>query len=290
MSPLAAMIPPGSRGVDLCTLIGETRTIEKGVGALLTMPREHLLAEMEALDRQCKLPASAWTAADPGSHGRVLLADAVDAAYRSLVEPYWPRIHAYLQAEQVARGRILVHDGVEQFLSRLQSRWIRWQSPTLTLRAAGRVDIDLDGRGLIMVPSLFVGVFPSLHLDLRDATSAPMLVFPAARDPAAVRQLWAGDRSAGKALGALVGRTRAVALDSIADGCTTTELARRADISVGAASQHATVLREAGLITTRRNGCAVLHMLTPLGAELLQAGRPPDIDPGTRAGGAGAQR
>jgi hypothetical protein len=32
------------------------------------------------------------------------------------------------------------------------------------------------------------------------------------------------------------------------------------------------VLRNAGLITTRRQGSAVLHALTPLGAELLRAG------------------
>ncbi len=43
-------------------------------------------------------------------------------------------------------------------------------------------------------------------------------------------------------------------------------------ISLAAASQHASVLRNAGLITTRRRGSAVLHVLTPLGAELLRAG------------------
>ena len=31
-------------------------------------------------------------------------------------------------------------------------------------------------------------------------------------------------------------------------------------------------LRDAGLIASRRQGGAVLHVLTPLGAELLQAG------------------
>jgi DNA-binding transcriptional ArsR family regulator len=61
-------------------------------------------------------------------------------------------------------------------------------------------------------------------------------------------------------------------LASVRDGCTTTELAGRAGISLAAASQHATVLRDAGLIASRRQGGAVLHVLTPLGAELLQAG------------------
>jgi len=82
-------------------------------------------------------------------------------------------------------------------------------------------------------------------------------------------------RSRGSALAALVGRNRAAVLQSIADGCTTTELARRVGISLAAASQHASVLRGAGLIATRRQGGAVLHVLTPLGAELLQAGLGP---------------
>jgi len=43
-------------------------------------------------------------------------------------------------------------------------------------------------------------------------------------------------------------------------------------ISLAAASQHASVLRDAGLIAGRRQGSAVLHVLTPLGAGLLRAG------------------
>ena len=74
------------------------------------------------------------------------------------------------------------------------------------------------------------------------------------------------------ALAALVGRNRAAVLRTIADGCSTTELAGRVGISLAAASQHASVLRDAGLITTHRQGSAVLHVLTPLGAELLHAG------------------
>ena len=38
---------------------------------------------------------------------------------------------------------------------------------------------------------------------------------------------------------------------------------------MAAASQHATVLRKAGLIITHRQGSSVLHVLTPLGADLL---------------------
>jgi DNA-binding transcriptional ArsR family regulator len=81
--------------------------------------------------------------------------------------------------------------------------------------------------------------------------------------------MWSNGRSQTDALSALLGHNRAAVLLRIADGCTTSELAQRAGISLASASQHATVLLEAGLITTRRDGGAVLHTLTSLGASLL---------------------
>jgi len=70
-------------------------------------------------------------------------------------------------------------------------------------------------------------------------------------------------------LAALLGRTRAKAIRAIAAGCTTTELAWALGVAPATASEHATVLRNARLISTRRHRNAVLHTLTPLGAALL---------------------
>src|ERR1700761_4339795 len=54
------------RGVDLPTLVGETATIEQGLQALLTVPREHLLVEMEYIDRRNRLSPLAWAMAETG--------------------------------------------------------------------------------------------------------------------------------------------------------------------------------------------------------------------------------
>ena len=81
MRPLTALIPPDCRGVDLPTLVGETATIEQGVQALLDVPREHLLVEMEWIDRRHRLPPLAWAMAEAG--GRPELAEATQVAYRS---------------------------------------------------------------------------------------------------------------------------------------------------------------------------------------------------------------
>ncbi|MFC8259752.1 ArsR/SmtB family transcription factor [Streptomyces sp. NPDC057291] len=78
----------------------------------------------------------------------------------------------------------------------------------------------------------------------------------------------------------LLGRTRTLVLATIAkhQGCSTKELAARAGIAPPSASEHATILREAGLIHSLRQRNAVLHSLTSLGLALLnspEGGRAP---------------
>ena len=80
-----------------------------GLQALLDVPREHLLVEMEYTDRWHRLSALAWAMAEAG--GRAELTDAAQAAYRELVQPFWPRIRACLHAEQTARRRTLAREG-----------------------------------------------------------------------------------------------------------------------------------------------------------------------------------
>jgi predicted transcriptional regulator len=272
MGALTALIPPGTKGVDLSMLTGAAATLEQGVQALLAVPREHLLVEIEFIDRWRKVPASVWEAAETGGQARLRLAAAAVAAHQALVEPYWTRIHACLHAEYVARLRTLAEGGPERLLASLQSPWVRWRPPVLEVLVPADYDVPLNGQGIALLPSLFVGQIPSLHQNPNDPGSVPWLVLPPADSRMEQHYLWGNPRPGGAALAALVGRNRAAVLRTIADGCSTTELADRVGISLAAASQHASVLRDAGLITTHRQGSAVLHLLTPLGAELLQAG------------------
>jgi hypothetical protein len=273
MKALTELIPPGSRGVDLCTLTGEAPTIEQGVSALLAAPREQMLVEMGMFDRWHRLPAGAWTLVEPGARER--LADAMQAAHRTLIEPYWTRMLASLEAEQVVRRRTLAQSGPDRLLATLQGERIRWRPPVLEVLMPMDVDMYLEGRGLSLVPSVFTGKMPNLIHDPSHPSAAPRLILPVADERVRGGGLWDWPRSgkaSGAALAALVGRNRAAVLSAVADGCTTTELAGRVGISLAAASQHASVLRDAGLITSCRQGGAVLHALTPLGADLIQAG------------------
>jgi DNA-binding transcriptional ArsR family regulator len=270
MAALTSLIPPGSTGVDLLTLTGEAPTIQQGLAALLAMPREQVLTEMGITDRRYALPAAAWALAEP--EAREQLADAAQAAHRALVEPYWTRMHAYLHAEQVARSRILARDGPDKLLASLQGPDIRWRPPVLEVTYPKDMDLHLSGRGLAIVPSVFVGRRPNLTHDPSNPDAAPRLIMPAAAEVVHRGRLWDVMPGTGAALAALVGRNRAAVLSAVAEGSTTTEVASRVGISLAAASEHASVLRDAGLIITRRQGSSVLHVLTPLGAELLQAG------------------
>ena len=72
----------------------------------------------------------------------------------------------------------------------------------------------------------------------------------------------------------LLGRSRAAVLQAAAHGGNTTQLADEADVLISSASQHLAVLRRAGLISSRRQANAVVHRVTPLGADLLGGARP----------------
>jgi DNA-binding transcriptional ArsR family regulator len=90
---------------------------------------------------------------------------------------------------------------------------------------------------------------------------------PAGGGPAA--SLWDEPADTARSLGALVGQTRAAALQVLRTSRTTSQLASELGISAAGASQHTAVLRQTGLITTRRVRNTVLHSLTPLGMALL---------------------
>jgi hypothetical protein len=174
-----------------------------------------------------------WAAVEVGSDARTRLADAVLACYSTLVAPYWLSIHARLQAERAVRARIMMDGGVDGLLSTLHPPRVRWRPPVLEVDSPCQLEIDLGGRGLTLVPSVFIGAWSVVTLDQPPGSGQRVrLVFPASPDLSARIHLWDGGRSAGMALSALIGRTRAVMLGSIGDGCTTSQLA----------SQHATVL------------------------------------------------
>jgi DNA-binding transcriptional ArsR family regulator len=138
-----------------------------------------------------------------------------------------------------------------------------WRAPVLgVVDHVDDRDIHLEGRGLRLVPSYFCW---QQSVTLRDPDLPQVLVYPVSRT--------ATDLVAAcpdRALAALIGGSRATVLAACAVGATTSELAARVGVSAATVSYHTRTLREAGLISSRRDADSVLHTLTRLGADLLR--------------------
>ena len=143
---------------------------------------------------------------------------------------------------------------------------IEWSTPVLTtygVTAGPTFDIHLNGRGLQLYPSSLTA--ECLVLDAPD--QRPVLVYPCADLPT-------DDLAEVDALADLLGRTRATVLRALTHSATTTQLSRRTGISLASASDHARVLRNAGLITTHRTAGTAHHSLTPTAHRLFLSPTP----------------
>ncbi|WP_030816034.1 DUF5937 family protein [Streptomyces sp. NRRL F-2799] len=204
----------------------------------------------------------AWLA-DPVRMVREL-ADALEVAWRVLVEPEWPRLRALLEADVAFHSRRLAEVGLGSLLPELDAR-LSWDGRTLTL-PGGVYERRLGGRGLVLMPSVFC--WPDVITGF-DPPWQPTLVYPAR----GVGGLWAepGTRTP-EALVRLLGRNRAAVLAALDDPASTTALAHRLGLAASSVSSHLSVLRGSGLLTARRYGHQVLYERTPLGMALASGG------------------
>ncbi|MFD7895692.1 ArsR/SmtB family transcription factor [Streptomyces sp. NPDC059743] len=279
--PISALVPRRGYFPDFLTPIEGRAGFETGLDALRATPPERVRAELALLavgragtghHGAGHLGAGHHGAGQEGGYepgaGRLgALVDALRTYHRAAIEPYWPHIRARTEADRALRGRALLDGGADELLGTLPPM-LRWRSPVLEADYPVDRELRLDGRGLLLQPSFFCRGTPVVH---RDPTLPPVLVYPVTHSDAP-----AVTERPGPSLGRLVGHTRSAVLRAIEHGSTTSELARRTGVSLASASQHACVLREAGLVVTLRHGNAVLHTLTPLGAALLKGGATAD--------------
>jgi DNA-binding transcriptional ArsR family regulator len=188
----------------------------------------------------------------------------LDEYWHRALEPDWPRIRALLEREVAERARQQALHGTGSLLGDLHPA-ISWRSGTLRVRGRHPGRLGLRGRGLTVIPNVFV--WP-LACSMVAEPWPPALVYP----PRGVGTLWAPDRGdADAALEALLGRTRATVLRALHAPCSTTELAQRMDLSPGAVSLHLTVMHDAGLLIRQRVGRSVLYRASAIGEALLAA-------------------
>ncbi|MGW0507157.1 DUF5937 family protein [Micromonospora sp. NPDC003241] len=196
-----------------------------------------------------------------------LLADAIEAAWTTLVQPDWTRLRAVLERDLLHRaGRLLAY-GWGAAVADLDPR-MRW----VPGGDVGTIEVDdphqeethsLAGRGLLFVPTVFGILIKYLEPPWPFA-----IVYPAY---GAAELL--GPPDPGRpddVLDRLVGRSRAAVLRALALPATTSQLVAQLGLSLGGVGDHLTVLREAGLVSRVRSGRAVRYRRTPLGDALAE--------------------
>ncbi|MEV6521025.1 helix-turn-helix domain-containing protein [Longispora sp. NPDC051575] len=191
-----------------------------------------------------------------------VLADAVSAWHEAAILPYWPRMRSLLEGDIAHRSRQLAEGGPRRLFDTLHPT-VRWAGDRLLADDPWDLDLDLRGRGLPLMPSVFVDrrVLWNIRSD-----SPPVAVYPAR----AAALLWEG-APAPDGLAGAIGASRARLLALVRSPATTTELARRVGLSPAAVSQHLHVLLAAGLVARTPHGRSVLYLVTHPGTVLLDA-------------------
>ncbi|MEV8016510.1 DUF5937 family protein [Streptomyces sp. NPDC086554] len=202
--------------------------------------------------------------ADPARSVREL-SDALEAVWHALIEPDWPRLRTFLEADVTYHSRRLAEVGLGALLGELDSR-LSWDSGTLTVARSADHVRDLAGQGLVLMPSVFG--WPDV-VGGHDPPWQPTLVYPAR----GIGGLWTEPTEhTSEALVRLLGRGRATVLAALAEPATTSALAHRLGLAPSSVSAHLGTLRDAGLLVSRRYGHQVLYERTPLGIALASGG------------------
>jgi DNA-binding transcriptional ArsR family regulator len=253
LNPAAGYFP------DFLTPLVATQGLDAGLATIAATPAAMLGRDLTLLGEQRPLPSAMLPLARGEAAAMVHLTRTLRDYFDLALAPHWSTVETAVEADRARRVRALGDGGTEALLESLRPA-MRWRGGELAVDYPFDQEMHLDGRGLVLVPSYFCWRYPVTLLDPR---LPPVLVYPADRSVANPPEI---DR---RALGALLGHTRAAVLAAIGDGCSTGDLARRVGVSPAAASQHATVLRNAGLVARQRDRNTVLHTLTALGRAVL---------------------
>ncbi|MDX3643176.1 helix-turn-helix domain-containing protein [Streptomyces sp. MB09-02B] len=276
---LRHLAPPRGYSADFLTPAGAAGGFEAGLDAMLATPRARLRTDLTELSLARPLPGWAGPLAGGDTQALRGLAGLVRRHHERFVAPYWTHVRARFDDARSVAARALLRSGFSGLAAGLHPS-LRWSAPVLQIAGAHlQGDLYLDGRGLRIIPSFFCWPGPIV---LRDGSLPPVLVYPVTHDP---RWLAPPPDAPGthQALAALLGRARAAVLEEVADGRTTSEVAARVGLSPATVSHHVAVLRESGLLTSRRIGGAVLHTVTALGVDLLEGGTTCGIRPRSKA-------
>jgi DNA-binding transcriptional ArsR family regulator len=236
--------------------------LEDELAEMLATPADQVRAEVRRVYAPAPLPPLLQPFDDDPPAAVAALAGLLRAYWSRALAPHWPRIRALLDGDILHRARQLADGGAQRLFADIHPE-LRFADDTLFIDMPFDGHLDLDGRGLLFVPSAFTWPRPAAAIE---APWQPFVVYPAR----GIASLWEPGRAAPPAaLAALLGRRRASVLAALHAPRSTTELARALELSPGSVSQHLSVLRDAGLVNAHRVGRLVLYVRSPIGDGLI---------------------
>ena len=195
------------------------------------------------------------------------LVDLLRAYWDRALAPHWPRLQAVLEGDVLHRARQIADGGAERLFADVDPS-VSWADGVLRIDKKFDETLDLEERGLLFVPSVFI--WPTVAL-VTDPQWQPTIFYPAR----GVGTLWEPQQPAApQALAGVLGRVRAGVLTALDSPRSTTDLARTLGVSAGGVSQHLGALRAAGLVQGHRVGRVVLYLRSPAGDTLVGAASP----------------
>lgn len=220
------------------------------------------VAHMRDLARSGALTPFTRALAD-GHFGAVSTLNRILNTFRvTALDPYRRRITSLVATASARAGVRAAIGGPDDVLNSLHPS-IRWDGRELRLNTVVDSTESLDGRPLTFQPAAL-----ATRIMFDPLAESVTVVYPAnagllTRDPEL--------EVPAEALVSLLGATRAAALVAVVrtPALTTGRLAATLGVSAAAASRHATVLRQSGLIATFRDGQTVHHAPTRLGNDLV---------------------
>lgn len=249
---------------DFLTPAETSAGLDAGIETILTTPRQRLRTEIGRM-ATTRRPSPWLTDLARGAPKRLNWLGAAIRTYRkAALAPFDERVGAQIDAHRAAAAARMSRYGVDGLLRGLAAG-IRWTPPVLSADYPADLDVELAGRGLTLVPSVFCRGMP---VTLADADLDPVLVYPVD-----LSHDWTQppERRLGvdQHLAALIGSPRAALLRALSRPMSTTQLSRRCGMSMSSTSEHVTILRNAGLVASKRDGRHVRHSMTPLGQNVL---------------------
>lgn len=230
--------------------------------AVRETPLGRVSADLDLTFERRRPPSWVDALANGSRDGARQVLRALECYFMTCLRPYWPSVQADFEAEIAHFGQAQLRMGTGHAIEELHPS-IRWQGDTLDVEAEIDREFTPGGLGLLLTPLAFWTGRPLMGL-LPDGTA---LLAYASRGAPLRPAMPASDEDA---LAALVGRTRAKMLRTLVKPCYTSELAARVGMSSAVTSEHASVMRQAGLITSTRQGKYVRHALTRLGHLMLK--------------------